>query len=520
MTRRSVFLMVIVFSLAAAACGRIGPDPVWDRVESSSRIVIGTSADYAPFEYYDETFQITGFDAAIARELGVRLGLQVELVDIAFEGLIPALEIGQIDAAIAAMSITSERQAVVDFSDVYFTGRASALASESSTFGPILAPAQLAQYRVGVQRGTAYQTWLQTTLVDVGLMPASNLLVYEEPEHAVADLMQARNDVVVMDAQPADEYLQAGGVRLAGQSLNPQQFGIALPKGASTLQKNLNDALTEMRNDGTLARFAAIYLLLDDYELQPLPTPTPLPGPTPAPPACTNGMEYVDDVTVPDGTEMSPGESFDKVWRVRNIGTCVWDSSYWLAFVQGDRMEGESVSVSGSVASGSTYDITIDQEAPDDPGTYGGVWEMRNGSDVPFGERLWVEIVVPGAPVPTAEPSPATPVPPVEPTPAPVPVIEYLVAEPASLDLGGPVVVSWSFSGEDLAAASLVRVDPDGSVVPLLGPDVPGSGVYSDVPQQAGLVSYVLQVSSEFGGTAVQTVVVQVIDPNLEVNPL
>jgi polar amino acid transport system substrate-binding protein len=305
--------------MTAAACGR-GSDPVWDRIRSSGRIVIGTSADYAPFEYYDETFQITGFDAAIARELGNRLGLQVELVDIAFEGLIPALEIGQIDAAIAAISITPERQAVVDFTDVYFTGRASALASEVSTFGPILVPAQLAQYRVGVQRGTAYQTWLQTTLVDVGLMPASNLLVYEKPEHAVSDLTQGRNDVVVMDAQPADEYLQGGGVRLVGQSLNPQQFGMAVPKGASTLQKQLNEALTEMRNDGTLARFATIYLLLDNYELQPLPTPTPLPGPTATPPPCYDGMEFVEDVTVPDGTEMQPGQNFDKVWRVKNTG--------------------------------------------------------------------------------------------------------------------------------------------------------------------------------------------------------
>jgi hypothetical protein len=183
-------------------------------------------------------------------------------------------------------------------------------------------------------------------------------------------------------------------------------------------------------------------------------------------------------------------------------------------------MEGDTESVSGSVAAGATYDITIDQEAPDDPGTYGGVWEMRNGSGVPFGERLWVEIVVPGAPAPTAAPPTATAAPPVQPTQAPAPVIEYLVAEPSSLDLGGTIVVSWSFSGEDLASAKLTRTDPDGTVVPLFGgADVTNPGVYQDLAAKAGLISYTLSVSSEFGGTAVQTVVVQVFDPDLQVNP-
>ncbi len=519
MQRMAKLIALLLLPLTVAACGRTGSDPVWDRVESTGRIVIGTSADYEPFEYYDEAFQITGFDAAIARELGVRLGVEVELVDIAFDGLNSALQIGQVDAAIAAITVTPERQAVVDFTDVYFTGRDSALASETSTFGPILVPAQLAQYRVGVQRGTIYETWLRTTLVDHGLMPASNLLVYEEPEHAVSDLKQNRNDVVVMDSRPAAEVLQQGGVRLVGQSLKSQLFAIAVPKGASTLVRRLNDALTDMRNDGTLARFAALYLLLDDYELQTMPTPTALPGPTATPPPCYDGMEFVEDETIPDGTEMSPDQDFDKVWRVRNTGTCAWDSSYWLGFVQGDRMDGEPVSVKGTVNSGATYDVTIDQTAPDSPGTYGGVWEMRNGGDVPFGERLWVEIVVPGAPAPTAAPPTATPVPPLRPTPPPSPVIEYLVAEPASLPLGGTITVRWSFSGEDLASAKLIRTDPDGTLVPLYGgADVTSPGVYEDLAAKAGLISYTLTVSSEFGGSAVQTVVVEVAD--VQVQPL
>jgi polar amino acid transport system substrate-binding protein len=518
MKPRSAVLLVPLLALATASCAGVAPDPVWDRIESSGRIVIGTSADYAPFEYYDEAFQITGFDAAIARELGVRLGVEVELVDIAFDGLGPALQIGQIDAAIAAISVTPERQATADFTNVYYAGKASALANESSAVEPILTPPQLAQYRVGVQRGTVYETWLQTNLVDTGLMPASNLLAYETPEHAVSDLKQNRNDVVVMDAAPAEDYLLEGGVRLVGQGINPQLFAIALPKGASTLQARLNEALTEMQNDGTVLRYAKEYLEVDVLEELPVAASTPVPGPTAVPPACYDGMEFVEDVTVPDGTEMAPGENFDKVWRIRNIGTCTWNSSYSLAFVQGDQMGGDTVNVAGSVSSGATYDITIDQTAPDSPGTYGGVWEMRNGNGVFFGEALWVEIVVSGAPAPTAVPPAATGVPPIAPTAVPAPIIEFLVAEPSELDLGGTVTISWAYSGQDLASATLMRTEPNGSVITLPANVNPG-GTYQDVPPVAGLVSYTLTVNSASGGTAVQTVVVQVYDPSLEVNP-
>jgi polar amino acid transport system substrate-binding protein len=511
-------LLSVLLALALAGCGRAS-DPVWDEIESSGQIVIGTSADYPPFEYYNEYFQITGFDAAIAQELGERLGLRVELVDIAFDGLISAVEIGQVDAAIAALSVTPERQARVDFSDVYYAGRGSALALEGSAIDPIVVRAQLAAYRVGVQRGSVYDSWILTNLVTPGLMPPTNLLVYEEPVHAVSDLRQGRNDVVVMDAGAADEYLQEGGVKVVGQGLNPQLFAVALPKGASTLQARINDALTEMRNDGTLVGFAVVYLGTDRLEEPPAVAPTPAPGPTATPPACTDVMEFIDDVTVPDGTEMQPGQDFDKVWRIHNVGTCTWDSSYRVAFVDGYSMGGDEEHVQGTVPYGASYDMTIDQEAPDDPGTYVGVWEMRNGNNVAFGERLRVEIVVPGEPEPTAVPPTATPVPPVAPTPAPAPVIEYLTAEPASVTLGGTVTVSWSFSGQDLASARLYAAYEDGTVLPLYGgADVPPTGSVQDVPAQAGLVSYVLQVTSEFGGYNARAAVVEVLAP--EVQPL
>ena len=173
-------------------------DPVWDRIQAAGRISFGTSADYAPFEYYDNTYQIVGFDPALARELGSRLGLQVGFVDIAFEGLPVSLQTGQIDAAIAAISVTPSRQAIMDFTNVYYSGQDMALARQGSGIGPLIAAVQFGQYRVGVERGSVYQSWIQNSLVDAGLMSSSNLFAYEKPEHAVRDLRENRVDLVVM----------------------------------------------------------------------------------------------------------------------------------------------------------------------------------------------------------------------------------------------------------------------------------------------------------------------------------
>jgi ABC-type amino acid transport substrate-binding protein len=517
------------FAVLAAACGTATPtaappveptteapatsgDPTWDRIQASGKIVFGTSADYQPFEYYDANYQIIGFDAALARELAARLGLSAELIDIAFDGLGSAVQVGQVDAAIAAISATPERQAVVDFTNVYYTGQDDILARAGSGIGTITTPAQLAPYRVGVQRGSVYATWVRGTLVETGLMPPANLLEYEKAGDAVRDLTEGRNDLVILDQLAADEYILAGGVNSVGQNLNTQLYAIAIAKGSSILQAKLNAALTELQVDGTVARLAKDYL---DLEISaeppaPLPTLTPLPGPTATPVACSDAMAFVADVTVPDGTKMQPGQDFDKTWRLRNTGTCTWTTNYRLVFVQGDRMGGDPEAVKTSVRPGDTYDMTIDQTAPNAPGNYTGLWQMVNAAGTPFGQRIWVKITVPGAVSPTAVPT-ATSVPSVQPTAEPAPVIEYLTASPSTVEQGGLVVVSWSFSGQDLASAKLTRTNPDGSQTPLNGgADVDLQGEYEDLMMDPGTYSYTLNVGSEFGGSAVKTVVVEV----------
>ncbi len=385
-------------------------DDSWDRIQAAGKIIVGTSVDYPPFEFYvepskiDEPRKIDGFDVALMDEIGRRLGVQVEYHDIAFDGLGPALSLGQIDAAIAAISRTPERESVVDFSNVYLVSEDGILAKAGSGI-VINSIDDLPPYRIGVQRNSVYQSWLQEVLIDAGRMSPSNLFAYEKAEDAIRDLQESRIDLVIMDAQAAQAFVEQGGVEMVAKGLNAQNYAIALPKGAAALKAKIDGVITELYNDGTIGRLAQQYLGLPTV----LPTPTPAPTSTPAPPpSCVDGLTLVRHLTQED--DMAPGQGFTKGWQVQNTGTCPWTSGYKLVFVDGYQMGGQPLVLAQEVPPGGTYDLQLDLVAPLQAGSYQGVWQMTNAQGQAFGERLKVNVKVMAAPTVTPAPT-QTPVP-------------------------------------------------------------------------------------------------------------
>lgn len=173
---------------------------------------------------------------------------------------------------------------------------------------------------------------------------------------------------------------------------------------------------------------------------QPTPTPTPSEEPalqatTPAAPTATflptftqtpaTSCDQADaaypsiDITIPDNTEIPARQTFTKVWRVVNSGTCNWTAEYEAIFVSGDQMEApDAVSISEPVSPGQSIDIDVTMIAPSEPGTYQGYWKLRNANGSEFGigpngnNTFWVQIVVTAAttttPEATAAPTPQT----------------------------------------------------------------------------------------------------------------
>jgi len=132
-------------------------------------------------------------------------------------------------------------------------------------------------------------------------------------------------------------------------------------------------------------------------------TPTLQPSPTlsPTPENCTNLMDSLEDITVPDNTVFLPGQTFVKTWSVRNNGTCTWTSSYSLVFVDGDQLNATSpVALTTSISPQSVAEFSVTMTAPGVPGTYRSNWQLRTPGGVLFGlgsvgdNPFWVQIIV------------------------------------------------------------------------------------------------------------------------------
>ncbi len=127
------------------------------------------------------------------------------------------------------------------------------------------------------------------------------------------------------------------------------------------------------------------------------------PSHTSAPLVLCNAAAFVKDITISDGTMVGAGDDFTKTWRVRNVGTCSWSTSYALVFVSGNRLSAPStVGMPGYVAPGQFIDLSVDMSAPEDNGSYQGYWKLRDPAGNLFGNGaqaqtpFWVDINVAG----------------------------------------------------------------------------------------------------------------------------
>ena len=465
---------------------------MWPQVQEAGVLTIGTSSGYKPFEYIDaQTFELDGFDIALINEIGRRLNLQVLKRDMAFAGLGNALQLREINAAIAAISVTEERLALFDFTDVYYVGSDGILARETAQV-VINTVEDLAPYKLGVQTGSVYATWLQESLVDRGLMPPENLVRFDTTEEMIQALVSEppAADLLVLDLLPAAEYADNSALGVVAQGLNQQLYAIAVPKGEVALLEILNDTLIQMQLDGTIAALAKQYLGMESEHLQPVPTPAPVPVVTPLPPVgCLDSMAWTGDLTYDDNIPASwpavgPGEPIQKGWRIQNTGTCTWDQNYTLIY-DGSQppgvLQGSPANIQGTVPPGETYDVYVDVVTPDQPGQYVGYYTMQNPSGELFGDRIWVAVEVLGSAPPPA---------------VGVPLIERFTVEPALIPVGVCVEVDWLVSGE----INNIQVLANGQVIMA---EAPPSGAFESCPEAPGSVVYDL-VAAGPGGTSAE----------------
>lgn len=151
----------------------------------------------------------------------------------------------------------------------------------------------------------------------------------------------------------------------------------------------------------------------------PTNTSTPTDTNTPIPPQATStivlptdscfSLAFLSDITIPDNTEMTPGQEFTKTWRVRNNGSCVWDAGFKLTFTGGNSLGGAALILTKAVNPGSIIDLSIFMIAPSTTGNYQSNWRMSNSDGVFFGDEMYAVIKVGGSTsTPINSPSSAT----------------------------------------------------------------------------------------------------------------
>lgn len=206
------------------------------------RLKLGTCANFPPFEFREEG-GIDGFDVELARAIAATAGLKLKIVDLEFNELIPALVKGQVDLVLAALSITEERRAVVDFSAPYYRATQVALIRQGEP-----APASqedLRGRRIGAQLGTTGAGAAEELAASEDIRRANS------PLGAVVDLMNGRVEAVILDEQPAIRFAQKSpGLRWVRLGFEEEFYGVAVKPGNAALLETVNQTLAEMAADG------------------------------------------------------------------------------------------------------------------------------------------------------------------------------------------------------------------------------------------------------------------------------
>ncbi|WP_432810243.1 ABC transporter substrate-binding protein/permease [Pantanalinema sp. GBBB05] len=219
---------------------------------------MGTSADYKPFEFHDTSGgedKIVGFDVDIARRLSEDLGFKLEIVDMDFNGLIPALQSQRVDFVMAGMTPTPERKRNIDFSQIYYEAKNTIIAKQNNSLTTI---ASLYGKTVGAQLGSTQEEAVKTMNQEAAKQkkPAINLVTRNRVSELIQEIKANRIDAAIVEDTVAQGYTGVyPDLQFSVIENNEGGYAIAFPKG-STLVAPFNKVLATMKKDGTLERFA------------------------------------------------------------------------------------------------------------------------------------------------------------------------------------------------------------------------------------------------------------------------
>ena len=218
----------------------------------AGKLTMATNATFPPYEMTTDSGEFEGIDIDTAKAIAEKLGLELQIDDMDFDAALLSVQQGKADIAMAGVTVTDERKAVMDFSDSYATGIQSIIVPNDSD---IASPDDLAGKKIGTQRGTTGYIYCTD---DFG---EDNVIAYDDGLTAVQALNNGQVDAVVIDNAPAQEFVAANpGLKILDTAYAQEDYAIGVAKGNTQLLDAINGALEELQADGTLQAIVDKYI--------------------------------------------------------------------------------------------------------------------------------------------------------------------------------------------------------------------------------------------------------------------
>ncbi|MDV7144885.1 transporter substrate-binding domain-containing protein [Tropicimonas sp. TH_r6] len=259
MTKRRTVLTLAAAAGTLALAGITATTPAiaeeLGALKEKGTIRIAMSGAYPPFNFVNDKNEVVGFDPAIGTEIAKRMGLETEIVTTAWDGIIGGLLANKYDAIVGSMTITEERDEVVDFVGPYYTTKRAIFTKPGSEFTSV---SQLGDAKVGVTLGETHEEWASAQGYDIN--------TYKGLPELLLELENGRVDVIVNDSIAAILAMTEKGQEFAIiEDLETEAFGagIAIREGNPELAAAMQEALDAMMDDGTYVEIAEKWIGAD-----------------------------------------------------------------------------------------------------------------------------------------------------------------------------------------------------------------------------------------------------------------
>lgn len=220
-----------------------------EAIKAKGKLVVGTEAQYAPFEFKDMDANFVGCDMWLAQQIADALGVELEVMDMAFDGIIPAIKSGQVDVGIAAFTVTEERAQEIDFSDVYQKDEQMLIVKKGNE-DVYTTKESLAGQQVGAQRGTVQSQLIQSAL------PESTLFELDKWPTLAMEVANGNIAAIVVDGAVGNDLINSNdAIAQANFTFSEEEanFGKAavIAKGKDDLKELVNAVIANVTSDGS-----------------------------------------------------------------------------------------------------------------------------------------------------------------------------------------------------------------------------------------------------------------------------